>query len=370
MENSLEFKHIIYITVNTVNGKFYIGVHKTDTPDKFDGYLGCGAWLEKPSSYNKGKTPLHAAILKYGTSAFKRITIKVFDNRQDALNLEKILVTKEFISQPNNYNATIGGGNPPLSSIPTNQFTLDGQFVKTWESEESIRQFFGVKVSMSDVIKCKCNMAGYFWSRASEIDVNEYQKIVKGGFIDQYDLQGNYLTSYRSTNIASQKLDISFSKLTTAIFRQKPCEGYYFIKSGADIAEIFKIKRTINKQPVHRYLMSGEFDKTYSTTVQAARDTPHTQGINIKNAVVNGGTAGGYRWSYSKGENYFQLQNPTQYRKIPRVLQYTVTGKLVKIWNNYRECKREFPYCLDVCNGKAKAYRGYVFKYEETKDIV
>ena len=370
MENSLEFKHIVYITVNTVNGKFYIGVHKTDTPDKFDGYLGCGAWLGQPSSYNKGRTPLHAAILKYGTSSFKRLTIKVFDNRQDALNLEKTLVTKDFISLPNNYNAVVGGGDPPLANRPVNQFTLDGQFIKTWESEESIRQFFKVKVSMSDVIKYKRNMAGYFWSMDSNIDIDEYQKAVRHGFIDQYDLCGNYLNSYRSVNIASQKLDIPFSKLNMAVFRRRPCEGYYFLKSGIDIAEIFRIKRTINKQPVYRYLISGEYDKTYATTVQAVRDTPHTHGTSIKNAIVNGGTTGGYRWSYLKGDNYFQLQNPTQYQKIPRILQYTLTGELIKIWDNYRECKKKFPYCVDVCNGKAKSSRGYVFKYEETKDIV
>lgn len=73
-------KYIVYLTTNKINNKIYIGVHETEDPDIFDGYIGCGAYLNKPSSYNKGKTHLHNAILKYGTSAFHRHTLKVLIN--------------------------------------------------------------------------------------------------------------------------------------------------------------------------------------------------------------------------------------------------------------------------------------------------
>jgi hypothetical protein len=39
----MELKYIFYITVNTVNGKFYFGVHHTN-PDVFDGYIGNGIY--------------------------------------------------------------------------------------------------------------------------------------------------------------------------------------------------------------------------------------------------------------------------------------------------------------------------------------
>ena len=40
-------KYIVYLTKNlksTINGlnRIYIGVHKTENPNIFDGYLGCG----------------------------------------------------------------------------------------------------------------------------------------------------------------------------------------------------------------------------------------------------------------------------------------------------------------------------------------
>ena len=56
MGNNL--KYIVYLTTNKINNKIYIGVHKTD-PTQFDGYIGCGAYINKPNTYNKGKTHLH-----------------------------------------------------------------------------------------------------------------------------------------------------------------------------------------------------------------------------------------------------------------------------------------------------------------------
>lgn len=366
MENSLEIKYIVYVTMNIVNGKIYIGVHKTDTPYKFDGYLGCGAWINEPSSYNKGKFPIHAAILKHGTHNFKRNTLKVFDTEQDALDLERWLVTEEFIKQPNNYNAVVGGGMPPLLNKSVNQFDLEGNFIKTWESEVSIRKYFDSKVSIRNIIRNKRNFAGYFWSDEDKINVKEYKKTTKGGFIDQYDLNGNYITSFKSQNIASQQLDIDYGQLTRAVFRRSPCCGYYFLKSGIDIAEVMckKYKRTANKHPVYRYLITGEFDKEYAYTADAVKDTPQTSGTSIKNAVINGWMCGGYKWSYYKADNYNDLENPKEYTKTPSIEQYSKSGELIKIWDDYKECKKEFPYCLDVCRGKIKSTAGYVFKYK------
>lgn len=367
MENNI-YKYIVYLTMNIVNGKYYIGVHKTDTPWIFDGYLGCGAKISQPSSYNKGKTPLHAAILKYGISNFKRVVLKVCNTIEDALSFEKTLVTKEFISKPCNYNATIGGGIPPRLNKRINQFTLQGEFVKTWDSETDINTFYQSKIQMSDIIKEKRNFAGSFWTfeEVKSINVNEYHKITKRGFIDQYDLSGNYLTSYKSTNIASQKLDIEFKKLNSAIFKRKPCEGYYFLQSGTNIDEIFckSFKRTANRHPIYRYLKSGEFDKAFQTTAQAKKDTPKATAISLKNAVVNGHLCGGYRWSYSKASNYFDIENPKKYDECPPIEQYDLQGNFIKLWESYKDCKKEFPYCLRVCRGDIKSTGGYIFKYK------
>ena len=250
MENSINYKFIVYMTINKKNHKFYIGVHKTNTPWIFDGYLGCGAKISSPSSYNKGKTPLHAAILKYGISNFKRITLAVFNTVDEALNLEKILVTEEFIKNSNNYNITLGGGLPPDSSKSINQFDLQGNFIKTWKNSQEINNFYGTKISLNEIIKNKKQFANYFWtySNIKSINLDDYKIIVKGGFINRYDKYGNYISTYKSILIASQQLDIKYEKLRRAVHSKKLCEGCYYLKAGIDILEVISnsFKRTYN----------------------------------------------------------------------------------------------------------------------------
>jgi group I intron endonuclease len=89
-------KYIIYKTTNLINGHIYIGKHITDTPYTFDGYLGSGLGLQK-------------AIKKYGKENFKRETLFVYDDEEDAYNKESEIVTKEFRYRHDVYNACDGG---------------------------------------------------------------------------------------------------------------------------------------------------------------------------------------------------------------------------------------------------------------------
>ena len=123
-------KYIVYQTINTVNNKIYIGIHKTKDPEIFDGYLGCGVYINSPSSYMYPTTPFQCAIKKYGVSKFKRTTIKIFDSLEEAFNLEKELVNYDFIKREDTYNAALGGGGGNQHLVKVCQFTLEGNFIK------------------------------------------------------------------------------------------------------------------------------------------------------------------------------------------------------------------------------------------------
>lgn len=69
-------KYIVYKTTNKINGKIYVGVHKTEDPEIFDGYIGCGVYVNSPSSYLNRNYHLHNAIRKYGIEAFVEILLK------------------------------------------------------------------------------------------------------------------------------------------------------------------------------------------------------------------------------------------------------------------------------------------------------
>lgn len=92
-------KYIVYRTENLVNKNFYYGVHKTEHPDIFDGYLGSGELLIP-------------TIKKYGKHNFIRRTIKVFDTREEAEHLEALIVDQDFVNRYDCLNLCWGGGKP------------------------------------------------------------------------------------------------------------------------------------------------------------------------------------------------------------------------------------------------------------------
>ena len=82
-------KYIVYITTNVVNNKVYVGVHKTTTPEVFDGYLGCGT---RVNSYKSKKdTAFQKAVNKYGPNKFTRHTLFVFDTVEEANHIERVV---------------------------------------------------------------------------------------------------------------------------------------------------------------------------------------------------------------------------------------------------------------------------------------
>lgn len=87
--------YIVYKTTNKVNGKIYIGVHKTTNIN--DGYLGSGVFLKQ-------------AIEKYGRENFDREILHNCDTYEEVLQIESDIVDEKFVSRNDTYNIALGGG--------------------------------------------------------------------------------------------------------------------------------------------------------------------------------------------------------------------------------------------------------------------
>jgi len=83
----------VYKTTNTVNGKYYIGVHEGEIDDE---YLGSGSYLNK-------------ALLKYGKDVFRKEILEICETREEAYALEKEIVNAKLVNDPSCYNVSIGG---------------------------------------------------------------------------------------------------------------------------------------------------------------------------------------------------------------------------------------------------------------------
>lgn len=88
-------RYYVYKTTNLINSKEYIGVHKSININR-DKYIGSGKLIRK-------------AIQRYGHENFSREILGEFETYEEAFELEKQLVTDEFVKLDTNYNIAPGG---------------------------------------------------------------------------------------------------------------------------------------------------------------------------------------------------------------------------------------------------------------------
>lgn len=114
----------MYQITNKIDGKIYIGVHKTKDLD--DIYMGSGTYLKRVQK-------------KYGVENFEKTILKFFDNAEDMFKEEAEIVNSEFLLREDVYNLAKGGrgGN----HLPIEQSIYYGKNSKEnklgWFSDES-----------------------------------------------------------------------------------------------------------------------------------------------------------------------------------------------------------------------------------------
>jgi hypothetical protein len=86
--------YYLYKIENTISGKCYIGVHKTNNLD--DGYFGSGKIL-------------HQSIKKYGKENFRKTILEFFNTEKEMFFAESTIVTREFVASSTTYNIKVGG---------------------------------------------------------------------------------------------------------------------------------------------------------------------------------------------------------------------------------------------------------------------
>jgi hypothetical protein len=91
--------HLIYKTTCLVTGKWYVGMHSTDSLD--DGYLGSGQQLRR-------------SIMKHGLEEHICEVLELLPTREALILREEELITDEMRKDPYCMNLRNGGtGNPP-----------------------------------------------------------------------------------------------------------------------------------------------------------------------------------------------------------------------------------------------------------------
>lgn len=361
MENDL--KYIVYCTTNLVNKKIYIGVHKTFTPYKFDGYLGNGVKVNDRHSYKYSKTPFEAAVNKYGPDNFIRKTLKVFDNLQDALDLETWLVNKDFIKRKDTYNIALGGGIPPAITKIIYQYSLQGEFIKEWPSiTEASIHFKCSSSSIGSAIFNRTPSLGYLWTdyKYDKIDLESFNINKNKTHTYLYDLQGKLINEFISIAECAEYIKESENKVSKAI-RGKFCISNTYYCSDIKY-NIFPIQPIINHKndKLYQYDLSGNFIKEWKNYSEVKKYFGKDIGIHA--AIRLNNSCMGFQWSWEKLPNMKELKSKTKARKVGK---YTLDGKLIQIFNTVGEAKADTCGAPNVLTGRRKTAGGCLWKFIE-----
>lgn len=362
-------KYIVYLTTDLKNNKIYVGVHKTEDENIFDGYIGCGVNIFSPSSYKKSKTAFQFAVNQYGVKNFKRWIIAIFDNDKDAYNLEEKIVTNDFIKRPDVYNMIPGGDINVDVSVTVYQYDMNGYFIKEWHSYKDIaKKYKCSSQAIENAVKNCYSSNKFYWSteKVCKLDMTKYSNGTKrDGYIFEYDKSGKRTSKYSSTKEIAIKYNISIGEINRAI------QGCYLVKDKYySLLDCEKFIPTplvkIKNKKVYLYNENGEFVKEYNTPLDCARDFGDKTISKISSAIRLNRLYNGYQVSLEKLDcmKLFKHKNGKM-----SIEQYDLNGNFIKKYNSLAEAINIYGQGVRRCvKGQQTMCKNFVFK--KVNDIV
>lgn len=356
------YKYIVYKTTNKINNKIYIGVHKTKDADKFDGYIGCGIYINQPYTYKYPKTKFQWAVVKYGTENFIRETLEVFNTSEEAYLLESKLVNEEFLERDDVYNMVLGGESGCLQSQKQKvyQYDCSGNYVAEYKSYADAAGVLDCDYTLiSYAVRKKFKAKNYFWT-SEKMDALNLEEFNLGDNhavkVYCYNSTGEFFKEFKTQAAASKELNISPSAIKNGRLRGTLVYNtYYFCSIKQDtFKEAFNIY--ITSRPVYLYNKLGELIEEFSSQFEAEIKYPDSNITKILN--TNKRDSNDNLWRDIKCSNCLNIN------KRKEVGKYTLNGDLVYKYKSATEAANiEGTSVWKVLSGTNQTHKGYIYKY-------
>lgn len=353
-------KYIVYKTTCLINNKIYIGVHKTENPDIFDGYLGRGFKIGETKYLKNPIAPFHHAIVKYGQENFKRETLFVFNTEDEAYNKEAEIVDLDFINRNDTYNVALGGKCRPKPFKPVYMFDYEGNLIQEFSSAlEGAKTFDGVHTCIYTAIKIKHSVYGKLWSYENKINVNEYTfKIYNHYYL--YDSNGFFYTDFDTQKECVEFLNTNVGNLSRAVKSKIKIAGFFICTEYYDKIQIVVTKLS---GKLNRYTLDGQYIDSFKT-VKEAKEKLGLNLTSISQAIKLNRQCNGYRWT--------RTDNPSPIIEVPEnpsakrpVYQLDKQGNIIKEFESVSEAEKVYSGVRSVLKGSSNQAHGYKFAYKD-----
>jgi group I intron endonuclease len=311
----------VYLTINLLDGKQYIGMHRTKNVD--DNYLGSGIKIMR-------------AIKKHGKQSFKREILVVCKDVVEAHQKESFFIEAYNTLHPNGYNISPTGGTQGggVCTVETRKKQSDAKKGKpTWikgltkddprvakilltfktkpqnkaersrkiseahkkialiKKRNNLGQFTdnepqtGVSISEETHLKMSNGHRGLASPlKGVSIDIDTLAKRCRS--ILQYDLQMNLIKEWSARSEASRELGIDSKSITSALCgANRTYKGF-----------IWKYKNPLVKVKILQKSLDGTVLCTWNNVPDASKNTGVRKSAINSNLRGNTRTAYGYIW--------------------------------------------------------------------------
>lgn len=298
----------MHIVYLTVNTKNRkIYIGVHQTDDNFfDGYIGNGINIYQPSTNKFPKTIFQKAVKKYGFDAFERITLFKCKTAEEAYEIEGTIINEEFLLRPDVYNMKLGGIISPDCSIE----------------------------------------------------------------IHRYDLNGNYIQSWKSIDLASKELGCSSMAISYAKINKTISFNSLWSEEKVDVLDITKYQNIPQDKPIYKYDKNGKYLSYYKNTLELAKELQTTK-ENVRDSVHKGYLCKGYYLSFEKFEK-LTIKNKKKRNSSDKVYQYSLSGKFIKEFQNCEEVSKLMGFNKKILQSKMAnndTYKGFQWSYEKVNEM-
>ena len=259
------------------NNKQYIGI----TSNSLETRAGKNGIHYVKDGYSFGK-----AIQKYGFDFFTGVVLEDGLTLEEAASREQYYI-KLYDTYNNGYNETYGGEGTISTDRP--------KVYKLWEEGYNLNEIHELTNYGYTAIRNALESFGVTASQRVKRSAGEYLE----KSVSQYDINGNYITTYKSLADAEKNTGIPHSNISHCLEGKRQSAGGF--QWSVECLEYIPPKGTKrgNHKELYQYTINKELVQIYPSVAEAARITNYQKEYLAKKAAKQE-KAYGFIWSYKE----------------------------------------------------------------------